>query len=364
MGLSPPLRPLLLDSCYAPVLSYNVRTTVPVTATPAAGAHDMCCSPSTLKDPVLTPVSWVGQNILDTQATTIDGRPLLSKARTYQVTGGQEAILERQLTDANGNPINLSEICSAVSSASSAAIDDLDDILDNPDCPYQLKFRIREYLSLGREPEPAQISYPVDVINAETGIVRITLPAAATKVPGVYFGEVALVREEGGKDHLLFSNVFYVVIQRGMWSGKRPSQGPPTIAEVRLHLRDTDPEESFLLDNLAFSDAEIAMAIARPVQYWNEVPPPIGMYTTQTFPYRYHWLEGICGQLFLIVAEHQRRNNLQYSAAGVSVDDMNRETNYESASNRRWGAFREFVVRKKAEINLANCFTTFGSPYS
>jgi hypothetical protein len=149
-----------------------------------------------------------------------------------------------------------------------------------------------------------------------------------------------------------YSNTFYLTVDPGLFTGE--IFGPPTIAEVRLSLRDSGPAESMLLNNLAFSDEEIAMAIARPVQLWNETPPNLRKYryTTTTFPFRYHWLEAIAGTLFLLAAEYNRRNNLTYSAANVSVNDLDKEPQYEAAGQRRLQMFREFVRAKKSELNL------------
>jgi hypothetical protein len=149
-----------------------------------------------------------------------------------------------------------------------------------------------------------------------------------------------------------YSNTFYLTIDSGLYTGE--IFGPPSIAEVRLSLRDSGPAESMLLNNLAFSDEEIAMAIARPVQLWNETPPHLRTYhyTTTTFPFRYYWLEAIAGTLFLLAAEYYRRNNLTYSAANVSVNDLDKEPQYEAAGQRRLQMYKEFVRAKKSELNL------------
>lgn len=326
---------------------------MPITATPTVGAPTTCCQPPALTTPVLTPFPWEGQNVLAAPTATVHGRPLLAKMQTYRITGGQEAVLERQLIDRQGNPIDLVGLGGGSASAPVAPYAER----------YTLKFRLREYLALGQA-TAAIAEFPVEIVDATQGLVQVSLPATATRRPGVYFGEIAVCGPElDGVEPVLFSNSFYVLVEMGLWADQR-LKGPPTIMEVRLHLRDTDPEESFLLDNIAFQDTEIALAIARPVQYWNEVPPPIQTYTTQTFPFRYHWLEGICGQLFLIVAEQHRRNNLQYSAAGVAINDYDKEPNYEQAAMRRWQAFQQFVRHKKAQLNMEGGFGIIGGPYA
>jgi hypothetical protein len=64
-----------------------------------------------------------------------------------------------------------------------------------------------------------------------------------------------------------------------------------------------------------------------------------------------------------MVAEQYRRNQLNYSAAGLSVDDQNKEGSYEQAGQIRWQAYREWVRSKKAEINLESGYGEIGSTY-
>jgi hypothetical protein len=155
-----------------------------------------------------------------------------------------------------------------------------------------------------------------------------------------------------------------VILERGQFGARDHVGGPPTIQEIRLHLRDSAPGESLLLDNIRFDDAEIALAITRPVQYWNEQPPDLGVRTTtQNFPFRYYWLEAICANLFWMLEEQYRANNLAYSAAGVQVNDQDKEPNYARAAERRHANWVDFVKRKKAALNLEAAYGGIGSPY-
>jgi hypothetical protein len=65
----------------------------------------------------------------------------------------------------------------------------------------------------------------------------------------------------------------------------------------------------------------------------------------------------------MMAAEQYRRNQLNYSAAGVALDDQNKEANYERAGQMRWQAYREWVRVKKAEINLEGAYGEVGSTY-
>jgi hypothetical protein len=315
-----------------------------VIATPAEHPIVPCCNGNTNGQQV-TPVSCIGQNVISAPLSGVNGQPLLTRMRSIALTQGQCATIEWVMHDRDGKPVNLSACTVA------------DD--------FQIVLRLKEQLSLGNQNPPIEV--PATIVEPENGKVSVTLSAAMTGVPGVYYGEMALVSvpaQASNQPCVIFSNTFSVVISRSTFSSLNQPGGPPSIAEIRLHLRDSSPHESFLLDNLMFDDAEIALAIARPVMYWNEVPPPIdAVFNTQSFPFRYHWLEGICANLFFMVAEQYRRNQFDYSAAGLTVNDQNKEASYERAGQMRWQAFREWVRATKASINLEGCYGEVSSSY-
>ncbi len=299
------------------------------------------------------------QNLLSPEVSTYYGELVLARIRSVRGRVGQHMKIQWTIIDSQGAVVNLVE-CGfpgdSSSSSSSSSFSSSSVAADEP----RFYFRIRENLSLGFAPEPTQTQFDVYLVDAENGKVRIELPAAATGTPGIYYAEVAVVDAEG---LILFTNIFYVILERGQF-GAGSSTGPPTIAEIRLHLRDSSPEESLLLDNLRFDDAEIALAISRPIEYWNEIPPPVGpRMSTQNFPYRFHWLDAIAANLFWMVEENQRANNLKYSAAGVTVDDQNKEPQYARAAERRWASWLHFVKMKKGSINLEGAYGGIGSNY-
>lgn len=334
--------------------------------TPQVCNPDAPILPGTIP-PAPLPVSCQGQNVFvsKTPSEPTKGTPLLTRTHTVNIPGKQEAVIDHVMRDINGAPVDLQGcLCITESSDSSSNSVSSSTSSESCSCEYKLVFRLSEYLS------GANCEFPVEVVDAATGQVRVTLTPENTAAPGVFFGNFAIVvcePDAAGENAVIFSNTIYVHIGRNLWNTSTSCSGlsgPPSIAEVRMHLRDTDPTESFLLDNLAFTDDEIMQAMWLPVQYWNEIPPDVGLHTTQTFPYRYHWLMAIAGYLFLTVAEQQRRNNLRYSAAGVNIDDQAKQPDYEQAAKRRLEEFRYFVQRKKAELNVNQGFSIFGSDYN
>lgn len=338
---------------------------MPVTATPFL-PPDACCDTFPQPNaPAPTPLDCAGQSVLVPAVSTIYQKPIPGRLQSVNIVGGQKAVISWQMKSQTGQPVNLDCLCVEsgsiqINSASSEPLSDN----PSPECPYGIKFRIREYLGGTPCSGLSATEYDVVVTDKNAGLVQVTLPPADTTRPGIFYGEIAVVGfHQDGTTYPIFSNSFMVIIGRGNWSMTGQVGGPPSIAEVRLHLRDSGPEESTLLDNVAFDDAEIGLAIVRPVQQWNETPPPIQTYTTDTFPFRFHWLEAICGNLFLMVAEQQRRNNLEYSAAGVTINDNNREPNYERAAAGRLAVWNKWLKDKKVSMNLMQGFAEVGSPY-
>ena len=138
---------------------------------------------------------------------------------------------------------------------------------------------------------------------------------------------------------------------------------PMSIAEVRLAIRDKCREDNFLLDNVEFSDTEIAWAIRRPIEYWNEVPPPLRpLYTPGTFPFRYYWLYGIIGELLSIATPGLGRNTQVYSAAGLSFDDKAKVSTYRDAADKYLKEYREWVRQQKRAINLGMAYGSVSIP--
>lgn len=321
-----------------------------VIATPST--HPLvACDPNLAAAPVLFPESCAQQDIVSAPISKTNGVPVLTRTRAVTITQGQQAAIDWQMVDTQGRPVNLTPCGFGGVS---------------PPEDFKLVFRLKEQLALGNSRPPLELD-TVEVFEAGIGTVRVQLTKEMTKYPGIYYGEIAVVDVAGDNANdprMMFSNTFSVIIARSTFGPQGQQGGPPSIAEIRLHLRDSSPAESYLLEHVMFDDAEIALAITRPVMYWNEVPPPLdNTYNTQNFPFRYHWLEGICANLFFMVAEQYRRNQLSYSAAGMSVDDQNKEASYERAGQTRWQTYREWVRATKASMNLESCYGEVTSNY-
>ena len=130
------------------------------------------------------------------------------------------------------------------------------------------------------------------------------------------------------------------------------NSGYLTDIDVRVWLRDNDPEANVLLDEFEFEPEEIRAAMTHTVDYWNETPPNVGTYDYDRFPYRYALLRGTAANLLFMAAHRYRRNHLSYNAGGVAVDDQNKYQQYDSAGGRLWDEYKQWVTATKRSINV------------
>lgn len=134
-------------------------------------------------------------------------------------------------------------------------------------------------------------------------------------------------------------------------------QGNPgylTDMDVRLFLRDKDPELNYLLDDYEFTPEELRTAMTLAVDKWNESPPVLTthMYTTLNFPFRYNLLLGTCANLMYMAAMRYRRNSLTYNIPGGQVADQEKYQQYDAAGQRLSQEYTEWVAKMKRAINI------------
>ena len=260
------------------------------------------------------------------------------KTQSAVMSAGQAGTIDWVMRNPEGNPVDI---------AACIAGGDV------------VKFRMNDGLANDQQAGSGN-SVNATVVSAGDGHVRVEMDAADVKLAGIFLGEFALVTTAGA---VTFSNRLYVHVQGGLFGDGGDWSGPPTIAEIRLYLRDYQ-QENELLDTFDFDDSEIALATYMPIQYWNEALPPVGgSFNIRTFPYRYHWMIAICAHLYSMSAEHHRRNRLQYSAGGMQIDDKSKAGEYEQKSAQMMQEFKQFVLARKIAINLSNVYGDIGSPY-
>ena len=197
-----------------------------VIATPTSHPLVPCCDNRNTEQ-VLTPVSCAGQNVITAPISEQNGQPLLGRMKAISVGQGQCATIDWQMVDRDGVPVNMS------------ACDEL---------PYKVVLRMKEQISLGNSKPVVQAN--ATITDATEGRVRVELTQNMAGIPCIYYAEMALINvpaEEADQPCIIFSNTFYLIINRGTLGNDGRNGGPPSIAEIRLHLRDSSPSESYLL---------------------------------------------------------------------------------------------------------------------
>lgn len=310
-------------------------------------------------------------NVVSLPITELYGTPIRSKMRAAVVTQAQCATLQFQLFDYSGPnvcPVDLTAY--GYSDAASAP--------QGPQCPGGifpggqgpqcfpvpwLKARFKEAVGLGG---CAKDAASMSIIDAVNGVVGIDMPPQIYGNSGIYICECGVFN---ASNCMTFSNTAYVMVERGLFSTSNTTEvggsgGAPTLQEIRVNLRD-QPEINRLIDEYEFDLADICDAIVRAVMYFNQSQPPIPwVFTTNNFPWRFYWLDGIASYLYETAASFYRRNRLKHQTAGLAVDDLDREREYTQAYQMRLDRWQKWTVQKRVELNMQMGFSTFGSPYA
>lgn len=293
---------------------------------------------------VLSAPQCPDQLIVTPAITCVEGQPNLRKMQAVSVVTGQLATIQYTMRSQNGDPVDLS-LCMAAGST--------------------IVLKIREAIMMDSNSNPG-VTIICSIVNLITngadGVVQATLTSDVVAYPGISRCEFGVLDING---NLIFSNEMFLIVNRGQFANQVSRLGPPTLPEIRLHLRDSDPTDNLWLAVTEFDMAEIAACIERPIHYFNEAPPPINQkFNTANFPGRYFYLEAIVGCLYQMATLHYARVHLPYQQQqGLTVDDKNKMEQYDAVGKQRWEEWKNWVRHKKIQLNAAAAFRTFGSPY-
>lgn len=200
-----------------------------------------------------------------------------------------------------------------------------------------------------------------DVIDATHGIIDFVYSPVNkfTRRAGIFTAEAQIIQ-----DGLLRKTYpFFLIVNPSLTGQPTDSNQMLSVAEIRMSMRDVDPESNFLIDELDFKTNEIALMIRRAVDYWNETPPPVAYYRPTTFPWRYHLSLGVIGLLHEMAANFKMRNNLDYQAGGVTVQDTIKWQQYANIGTRLWDEYRKWARQKKYQLNIEGGYMQLNSGY-
>lgn len=276
--------------------------------------------------------------IVRPKVSEMDGVATPSRMQGVQVFQGQLVTLEWTMRDQDGNPVDLSDVLNEQPSASSgSSIQPLDTTIE---------LNIMECLSVGTQCVPLTLSG--EIIDEAKGTVKVDLTPEAVSYAGVFYLEWRLKRPDG---HAVLVNQGYMLVNRSITS--QQATAPPTIQELRLSIRDSGPEDNYLLDRIEYDLAEVAIAMVQAVRTWNETMSFVNVrYNTTTFPYQRQWMFAIVGELFLLAADNYDRNLQEYSAGGTSMRDKDKGPKYREKGVELLQSYKSFVTQRKAQLNL------------
>ena len=192
------------------------------------------------------------------------------------------------------------------------------------------------------------------ITDAAEGMITLKLKASNIPYSGVWWAGFHMF---DSSNTAIAQYDVYLYVEKSLTSANR-TNNTITISEVRMALLDRCPADNSLLDDIEFSDAEIAFAIRRPVDEWNERPPRIltYQYTTATFPYRYYWTNAASGELLKMAANNLIRNKMNYQAGGVSIEDKSRAPIYVQLAKELHLEYLEWMILEKTRLNAESIY--------
>lgn len=276
--------------------------------------------------------------------------------RSATVLQGSSARLNFYLCDKDGKRVDITSSYQ-VESGEKCAVPEDGPVFENNQTPREsprlfakLVFR-NDFFDYN---EPAKIIDGI-INNPKTGHVSFELTPELSERAGIFLAQIQVGINE---DYVFGAYSLYINIEPNL--AKQQLCGLLTIPEIRMHLRDQDPALNTLLDEYEFTETEIMHAIRKPVDLWNEALPPVAPHSPSTFPYRYNWLEATCAFLLKSAAHRLRRNILDYSAGGVTVQDQANYDRYEAIAAKMLDEYKAWTADRKTAINFSLGFSSLG----
>ena len=125
------------------------------------------------------------------------------------------------------------------------------------------------------------------------------------------------------------------------------------IDHIRLRIMDYE-ELNELIGKRETGNQEILACIEATIADWNAVPPPLSDVDIWDFPDREALTLGTMAKLALGGTFLQFRNQLSFSAGGISVNTHDKGGPYKMLHDTLYAMFRERVIEKKSSMNVQN----------
>lgn len=298
--------------------------------------------------------------VVEPDAPSRDGCPILRRTRAFVVDEGVPTTLRFGFRDRYGNAVSLAPAGLLAGVSDSLVSESLEG--GGRSLTPIVKFREFVAGTSVRAPEVRTVSGVIGDVAG--GVVDVALPSQVYGQSGIYQAAFGLVR--GGK--LASVQTALLSVERTLFGFNSPgrvrTEGPPTLNEVRMQAWDSDPADNPLLGDVEFSDAQLLTALARPIQEFNESNPPLHQrFDSRNFPWKAAWISATIGYLHQFAANFYRRNNLNITAGGKQLNYLDRERQYMQAGGTMVAEWKDWMLRKKVELNSLGAVGYLGSEY-
>lgn len=278
--------------------------------------------------------------------TVADGCPVLVKDRAIVVPQGMCAIVEWEIRNRSGEAVDLTTCLGC-------------DESEPMECG-KVVLRLASATNRSATCPIYELDGVVATDPGDDGRVRVQLDADIVGEPGLWFIQWGVFQPPN--DMLTITNSGLLSVEPSLFGNLQKTTGPPTLNQIRTHLQDFAGANT-LLGEVEFSDSDILEAISHPINEWNELPPPVAPHSPASFPYRFHYMQAVCGYLLRSAVHHYNRNRLGVKHGDMLVDDKNRASEYLQMSELLLKEWREFIAIKKISINAQLGNGSVESPY-
>ena len=289
---------------------------------------------------------------LQPEDSRYDGCPVLVRQRAIVANKGVLSNIRWPLRFPNGQPVNLLSCLGGEPGSLSMSL--MSSLSLGTDGDAALKVRFGDC-------NGAHLIVQIDAssIDPENGLVDFQLPVEVADYAGLYQMQVAVVGTDSRPKYI---EKGILSVEPSLWGDTDVRGGPLTLGEIRLALRDT-VEENELLQDYEFDADEVVDAMIWPIREWNESPPPVARFSCRNFPFRHNWMEATIGRLLMTAAHHYNRNNLQLNHGGLSGNLKDKGGPYVEMAKIYLTNWKQFILRKKVEINVSGGYGSVSSPY-
>lgn len=136
-----------------------------------------------------------------------------------------------------------------------------------------------------------------------------------------------------------------------------------TPEKVRAYVKDDEYANALLEGELQSDDTLIELAMEMAISDFNSMAP-VTAFTVDNFPSLSILLRGTLYHLAMGESERQLRNQISFSAQGLTSEVDNKADQYQRLAGHYWQLFQSQAQPFKVQANIQAAWGTALSPYS